>query len=214
MFNSTFPIQPFGIQGMDSGLEPVDLTRQKGDEGKSQTKQEEGAQGNLNLWAATAAPAAAPWGGSSRSDGSAPGSTDPAGGRDGAGEQREGFGRRREPNTISWGLHQIACRGSKESTQRGSMGILQMLGAAGGAQLGDFPTSLLPSEIPAPGSHSGIPIQAGNLLLDAQHIPLSLTHTHTQREQQHHGRPRNGFGMAGKNPPCPASAAPSRCFSK
>lgn len=142
-------------------------------------------------------------GGSSRSNVTSPGSTEPAGCMDGTGEQREEFGRRREPNTISWEVHESRCRGRNEFPQCGSTGIFRIPGV-GGAQLGDFTTSLPPSPpsaIPAPGSHS----RQGICCWSCAAALLSLSHTHTQREQQHHGRPRNGFttgtAPAGKIPP-------------
>lgn len=93
---------------------------------------------------------------------------------DGTGEQREEFGRRREPNTISWEVHESRCRGRNEFPQCGSTGIFRIPGV-GGAQLGDFTTSLppllQPSQLQAliPGRESA----AG-----AVQQPCYLSHTH------------------------------------
>lgn len=95
---------------------------------------------------------------------------------DGTGEQREEFGRRREPNTISWGVQESSCGGRNEFPPCRSMGIFQIPGAAGGAQLGDFTTSLPPSAIPAPGSHSRQGICCWSC------AAALLSHTHTHRE--------------------------------
>lgn len=109
---------------------------------------------------------------------------------DGTGEQREEFGRRREPNTISWGRQQSSCKGSNESTPCGSMGIFQLL-----MEIPPHPSLPQPSQLQDP------TFQAGNVLLDAQFRLCSssvISHTHTQ-------------GAAA--PQGPKSHLPSKCCS-
>lgn len=150
---------------MDLSLEPMDLTGQR-DEGKSQTDQGE-HRGNLNLWGTSGehlgSHSSAPWGAPAPST---PGSTEPAGCMDGAGEQREEFGRRREPNTISWG-----CRAAVGAAVN-PLWVAQIL-------MEISPRPSLPSSLSHPSSrlpHS----RQGMCCWRLSPALLSLSHTHTQ----------------------------------